>query len=74
MSVVYATELIYIIIRRPYKERNWRPATNMVITILILVIYYLMNTMAGPIQEYAPLGVLILLAVCFVYSTIILVV
>ena len=46
----------------------------MVITILILAIYYLMNTMTGPIQEYAPLGVLILLAVCFVYSTIILVI
>ena len=38
VAVVYGVELIYIIVRRPYKERNWRPILNLVITIAILVI------------------------------------
>ena len=44
----------------------------MIITISILAIYYLMNTMGGMIQKYAPIGVIVLLAICFVYSSIIL--
>ena len=74
VAAFYGFELVYIIVKRPYKERNWRPILNMIITIAILAIYYLMNTMAGTIQKYAPLGVLGLLAACFVYSSIILVI
>ena len=46
----------------------------MMITIAILAIYYLMDTMQGAVQEFAPLGILALLAICFVYSLIILVI
>ena len=46
----------------------------MLITIAILVVYYLMNTMEGTIQQYAAIAVLVLLAVCFVYSAILLVI
>ena len=74
VATFYGVELVYIMVKRPYKERNWRPILNMMITIAILAIYYLMNTMKGAVQEYAPLGVLVLLAICFVYSLIILII
>ena len=73
-AIVFSAELVFILVRRPYKNRNWRPILNMVITIAIMAIYYLMNTMEGVIQDYGPLAVLVLLLVCFIYSTVILVI
>jgi len=76
LASLFILELIYICIKSPYKgdRKNWRPKTNMIITITILALYYLMNSMKMPILIlYGPLLVLILLFVCFVYSTIALV-
>ena len=74
MTVLSIGQLIYIIVKRPYADKNWRPIVNMIITTLVLVIYYLMNSMDNStIKEYGPFGVLALLSACLIYSTILLV-
>jgi hypothetical protein len=75
VAVLYIAQFVYILMKRPYADRNWRPATNMVITTLVLLIYFLVNfTDNEMLEEYGPLAILGLLAVCLVYSTILLVI
>ena len=73
LAVVYVAEFLFIAIKRPYLNRNWRPILNMLITVAVLALYYLMNSMEGFIQDYGPLIILALLVVCLVYSSILLV-
>jgi amino acid transporter len=69
--VIFLVELLYILVKKPYAgdRKNWRPVANMLITITILLLYFLMNTLSkSAITLYAPLIILLLLLVCFVYS------